>query len=68
MSEAQTIWHEVRARQRAQSAQRRWHGMAIAAALLIAMAAAEVLFLTYVAGPDTVQMITDAEGIAAHGD
>ena len=63
MSEAQTIWHEVRARQRA-GARQRWHGAAIAAALLIAMAAAEVLFLAYVAGPDTVDMITAAEGIA----
>jgi hypothetical protein len=64
MSEAQTIWHEVRARQRV-DAQRRWHGMAIAAALLVAMTAAEVLYLTYVAGPDTVDMITAAEGMAS---
>ena len=67
MSEAQTLWHEVRARQRA-GARQHWQGMAIAAALLVAMSAAEVLYLTYVAGPETVDMITAAEGIASGSD
>ena len=67
MSEAQTLWHEVRARQRADERQH-WHGMALVAALLVAMTAAEVLFLTYVAGPETVDMISAAEGIATSSD
>ena len=67
MSEAQTIWHETRTRQRARARQQ-WHGVAMIAALLVAMAAAEVLYLTYVAGPETVDMITAAEGMAASGD
>lgn len=67
MSEAQTLWHEARARQQA-GARQHWHGMAIAAALLVAMTAAEVLFLTYVAGPETVDMISAAEGIASGSD
>jgi len=67
MSEAQTLWHEVRARQRADERQH-GHGMALVAALLVAMTAAEVLFLTYVAGPETVDMISAAEGIATSSD
>jgi hypothetical protein len=38
-------------------------GLLIAAALLCAMAAAEVLFLHYVAGPDSVNLLTAAEGV-----
>jgi len=34
-------------------------------ALLSAMAAAEVLFLNYVAGPDSVAMMMAAEGVVA---
>ena len=67
MSEAQTLWHEVRARQRS-DARQRYHGIALLAMLLVAMAAAEVLFLTYVAGPETVDMITSAEGMAANSN
>jgi len=67
MSEAQTLWHEVRARQRA-GARQQWHGLALVAALLVAMTAAEVLFLAYVAGPETVDMISAAEGIATSSD
>ncbi len=67
MSDVQTIWHEVRARQRA-DARQRWHGLALLAGLLIAMSAAEVLFLTYVAGPETVNMISAAEGIGPTSD
>ena len=36
----------------------------LAVALLCAMAAAEVLFLNYVAGPDSVAMMMAAEGVA----
>jgi hypothetical protein len=39
-------------------------GIMLAVALLCAMAAAEVLFLNYVAGPDSVAMMMAAEGVA----
>jgi hypothetical protein len=39
-------------------------GFMLAVALLCAMAAAEVLFLNYVAGPDSVAMMMAAEGVA----
>jgi hypothetical protein len=42
---------------------RRYGGILLAVVLLCAMAAAEVLFLTFVAGPDSVNMISAAEGI-----
>ena len=38
-------------------------GLLIAAALLGLMAVAEVAFLRYVAGPDSVNLISAAEGI-----
>jgi hypothetical protein len=40
-------------------------GLLLVAALLCAMAAAEVLFLNYVAGPDSVAMMMAAEGVAS---
>ena len=39
-------------------------GIMLVAALLCVMAAAEVLFLNYVAGPDSVSMMMAAEGVA----
>jgi hypothetical protein len=62
MSEAHTIWHDLDMRRSPAATQQR-SGMLLAVALLCAMAAAEVLFLRYVAGPDSVAMIQAAEGI-----
>ncbi|MBV9735772.1 MAG: hypothetical protein JO209_07655 [Acidisphaera sp.] len=62
MSEARTIWHDMAAR-RGVAIRRKRSGMALAVALLCAMAAAEVLFLTFVAGPDSVGLVAAAEGV-----
>lgn len=62
MSEARTIWHDLDER-RSRAATQQRSGMLLAVALLCAMAAAEVLFLRYVAGPDSVDMMQAAEGI-----
>ena len=62
MSEARTIWHAMETR-RSAAVSRHRAGLLIAAALLCAMAAAEVLFLHYVAGPDSVNLLTAAEGV-----
>jgi hypothetical protein len=63
MSEAHTIWHSLEQR-RSRAANRERSGVMIAVALLCAMAVAEVLFLRFVAGPDSVNLISVAEGIA----
>ena len=63
MSEARTVWHMIEAR-RSAVAHRRHGGLLIAVTLLCAMAASEVLFLEFVAGPDSVNMLSAAEGIA----
>ena len=62
MSEARTIWHAMEAR-RSAAVSRDRAGLLIAAALLCAMAAAEVLFLQYVAGPESADLLAAAEGI-----
>ncbi len=62
MSEARTIWHTLEAR-RASAANRERTGIILAVVLLCAMAASEVLFLRFVAGPDSVNLLTAAEGI-----
>ena len=62
MSEARTIWHAMEARRSAAVSRADRAGLLIAAALLCAMAAAEVLFLHYVAGPDSVNLLMAAEG------
>jgi hypothetical protein len=61
MSEARTIWHSMETRRSAAVSRERC-SLLIAAALLCAMAAAEVLFLHYVAGPDSVNLLMAAEG------
>lgn len=62
MSETSTIWHDLDAR-RSSAAMRHRFGVLLAAALLIAMCAAEVLFLRYVAGPDTVTLLSAGEAM-----
>jgi hypothetical protein len=62
MSEARTVWHMLEQR-RATAASRHRSGVLLVAALLCAMAAAEVLFLRFVGGPDAVNLIAAAEGI-----
>jgi hypothetical protein len=63
MSEARTIWQDLDTR-RSHAATQERSGMLLAVALLCVMAAAEVLFLRYVAGPDSVNMMQAAEGIS----
>lgn len=62
MSEARTVWHAVEARRTAVASRQR-AGFLLAVCLLCAMAAAEVLFLHFVAGPDSVSLISAAEGV-----
>jgi hypothetical protein len=63
MSEAQVIWHAMETRRKAETSRRRT-GILLAIGLLCAMLAAEAMFLKFVAGPDTVNMMMAAEGIA----
>jgi hypothetical protein len=67
MSEARTVWHDLETRQKV-AANRQRSGVLLAAGLLIAMGAAEALFLTYVAGPDTVDLLTAGQGAPAGGE
>ena len=63
MSEAHTIWHDLEMR-RSEAATQQRSDLLLAVALLCVMAAAEVLFLRYVAGPESVDMMQAAEGIS----
>jgi hypothetical protein len=63
MSEARTIWQDLDTRCSHAATQER-SGVLLAIALLCVMAAAEVLFLRYVAGPESVDMMQAAEGIS----
>ena len=62
MSEAYTVCHELAVRRRT-AVRRKRASIALAIALVCAMAAAEVLFLVFVAGPDSVNLVVGAEGI-----
>jgi hypothetical protein len=62
MSEARTIWHDLETR-RSHAATQQRSGMLLAFALLCVMAAAQVLFLHYAAGPESVAMMQAAEGV-----
>ena len=62
MSEARTVWQDLEAR-RSTAASRKRTGMMLAVALLLGMCAAEVAFLRYFAGPDTVATVVAAEGL-----
>ena len=63
MSEAQTVGHVIEAR-RSASANRQRAGFMLAVALLCASAAAEVVFLNFVAAPGSAEMMQQAEGVA----
>jgi hypothetical protein len=63
MSDARTVWHAMEA-ERSAAASRHRAGILLAVGLLYSAAAAEVLFLRFVAGPDSVQLMAAAEGIA----
>lgn len=63
MGEAHTFWHDL-AMRRSEAATRQRSGLLLAVALLCVMAAAEVLFLRYVAGPESADMMQAAEGIS----
>jgi ABC-type Fe3+-siderophore transport system permease subunit len=62
MSDARTIWHDLETR-RSVAANRQWTALLLGAGLLIAMCAGEVVFLNYVAGPDTINILSAAEGM-----
>jgi hypothetical protein len=62
MSEARTVWHAMDA-QRNPAVSRHRTGLLLAVCLLCAVAAAQVLFLYFVAGPDSVNLVAAAEGI-----
>lgn len=62
MSEARTVWHEVAARRNIARRQQ-FTGYLLACLLLVTMTVAEVPFLRYFAGPDSVNMMAAAEGI-----
>jgi hypothetical protein len=63
VSETSTISHTIEVRPGVVATRLR-SGFLIAVGLLCTMAAAEVLFLRYVAGPDGVNMLSAAETIA----
>jgi hypothetical protein len=62
MSEARTIWHDLEARQNG-AVNRQRVGLLLAACILIAMCAAEIAFVRYVATPETVNALTTIEGM-----
>jgi hypothetical protein len=62
MSDARTIWHDLEARQNS-AVNRQRVGLLLAAFLLIAMCAAEIAFVRYVAAPETVNALTTIEGM-----
>ncbi len=62
MSEARAVWHGMEARRNSIRSRERT-GLILLAALLVAMSVAEVLFLRFVAGPDSVNMMAAAEGV-----
>jgi hypothetical protein len=63
MSQAPTVW--MLTDHRAQRLRRQRVNMLLVAALLCVMTTAEVLFLNFVAGPDTVATMMAAEGVAS---
>jgi hypothetical protein len=67
MSEVHTVWHNLELRQKV-AAKRQRSGVLLAAGLLIAMGAAEVAFLAYAVGPDTMDILTAAQGAPAGGE
>jgi hypothetical protein len=62
MSELRTIWDDM-AERRAAPTRKPIPGYVLVAVLLVTMTVAEVQFLRFVASPDTVNMITAAEGV-----
>ena len=61
MSEARTVWRDLQTRRTA-VVSRQWSGVLLAAVLLTAMCGAEVVFLKYVAAPDTMNLLNAMEG------
>jgi|KBSMisStaDraftv2_1062788.scaffolds.fasta_scaffold618237_1 hypothetical protein len=62
MSQARTVWHAIEARQRA-AVRREWLDVLLAACLLAAIAANEVVFLHSVAGPESAALLSAPESI-----
>ena len=67
MSEVHTVWHNLELRQKV-AAKRQRSGVLLVVGLLLAMGVAEVLFLNFVVGPDTVDLLTAAQGAPAGGE
>ena len=67
MSEARTMWYDVATRQKV-AAKRQRSGILLAVGLLIAMTVAEVLFLNFAVGPDTVDLLTAGQGAPIGGE
>jgi hypothetical protein len=67
MSQARTVWHDLQTRQKV-AANRQRSVILLAAGLLIAMTAAEAVFLAYFVGPDTIDMLTAGESVPAGGE
>jgi len=62
MSDTRTVWHDL-AERRAAPTRKPISGYVFVVLLLVTMTVAEVQFLRFVAGPDSVNMIAAAEGI-----
>ena len=64
MSQAQTVWHVMEVRRRT-TVRRQGLNILLAACLLSAMAAAEVVFLNFTNGPETAaELLSAAEGVS----
>jgi len=63
MGDVYTVWHALETRRTAVASRRR-ASIALAVGLLVAMAASQVAFFYYFAGPDSISLISAAEGIA----
>jgi hypothetical protein len=64
MNDMPIVWVVPNERMYAVRSRKKRTGLMLVAVLLCAMAAVEVLFLNYVAGPDSVSMMMAAEGVA----
>ena len=67
MSEARTMWYDMATRQKV-AASRQRSGILLAVVLLVAMTAAEILFLNYAVGPDTMDLLTAGQGAPIGGE
>jgi hypothetical protein len=63
MSQTQTVWHMMEVRRRG-AVCRHWLNVLLAACLLSAIAAGEVMFLNYASAPEAAaELLAAAEGV-----